>query len=97
MTSNIISAVLDKRKPIWWLPEAVELFWIAIWCALGAGAMVIFDSKGSSTIAFTVILLGLGISFYVLLLFSGWIPVIAPALGILSCYPLHLILKKIKK
>ncbi|MDJ0649399.1 MAG: CHASE2 domain-containing protein [Xenococcaceae cyanobacterium MO_188.B19] len=94
MTSSIISAVLDKRKPIWWFPEGVELFWIAIWCGLGVGVIVIFYSEQTKVIPLTVILLGLGISFYVLLLFGGWIPVVAPALGVLSCYPLHLIIEK---
>lgn len=96
MTSNIISAVLDrcKCKLIWWFPEGVEFLWIALWCSLGAGMIVIFDRNSTKIMPFTVILVPLGISFYVLLLFGGWIPVIAPALGILICYPLHLIIEK---
>ncbi len=95
MTSNIISAVLDNRPLIWWFPEWGELVWIALWCSLGAGIMVIFDASKSRAIAFTIILLGLGISFYIFLSFGGWVLAVAPALGILSCYPLYLVTQKI--
>ncbi|MDJ0575341.1 MAG: CHASE2 domain-containing protein [Xenococcaceae cyanobacterium MO_234.B1] len=97
MTSNIISAVLDNRQLIWWFPESVELLWIAIWCGLGGGIIVIFDSTQSRAIALMIALAGLGISFYLLLTIGGWLPAIAPALGILSCYPLHLLIDKLNE
>ena len=83
MTSNIISAVLDNRQLIWWFPESVELLWIAIWCGLGGGIIVIFDSTQSRAIALMIALAGLGISFYLLLTIGGWLPAIAPALHLL--------------
>ena len=97
MTSNIISAVLDNRQLIWWLPESLELLWIAIWCGVGGGIMVIFDSTQSRAIALMTALVGLGISFYLFLNLGGWLPAIAPAWGILSCYPLNLLIKKLNK
>ena len=95
MTSNIISAVLDNRPLIWWFPEWGELVWIALWCSLGAGIMVIFDSSKNRVGVFTITLLALGISFYIFLSFGGWVLVVAPALGILSCYPVYLLTQKI--
>ena len=49
------------------------------------------DSRKSRAGGLTTTLLGLGISFYIFLSFSGWVLVVAPALGILSCYPLYLV------
>ena len=95
LTSNIISAVLDNRPLIWWFPEWGELLWIALWCGLGAGIMVIFNSPKSRVGALTITLLVLGMSFYIFLSFGGWVLVVAPALGILSCYPLYLLTQKI--
>ncbi len=96
MTSNIISAVLDKRHQIWWFPEWVELLWIAGWCTVGGIVVVSWNSNQHKAIALLIALITLSVSFYGFLLFGGWLPAIAPALGMLSCYPLYLAVKRLQ-
>ncbi len=89
MTSNIISAVLDNRPLIGWFPQWVELLWIGIWCGVGGAIMVILDSTRSRAGAFGITFTVLGISFYLFFSVGIWLSAIAPAGGILICYPLY--------
>ncbi|HHP7230995.1 MAG TPA: CHASE2 domain-containing protein [Xenococcaceae cyanobacterium] len=95
MTSNIISAIQDKRQLIWWFPEWGEFLWIGIWCGVGGSIMVVFPSTRHRVIALMIALIGLGISFYLLFTIGVWLLAIAPASGILACYPLHLLIEKL--
>ena len=47
MVSQILSAVLDNRPLIWWLPKPVEILWIGSWSLVGgvAGLAVAIASK----------------------------------------------------
>ncbi|GET44333.1 CHASE2 domain-containing protein [Microseira wollei] len=75
MVSQILSAVLDRRPLLWWLPAWGEIIWVWSWSLVGILTRYIRSSlrlvlAGSATI----IILG-GICF-VMLLNGGWMPLV---------------------
>ncbi len=83
LTSQILSAVLGDRPLFWFWPEWAEVLWIAAWCLVGGTLawrsrhpLVLAIGSG----AMLAVLFGSG--FY-LLSRSGWVPVAAPAIGLL--------------
>jgi CHASE2 domain-containing sensor protein len=85
MVSQLVSATLDKRPLIWWLPNWGETVWIGLW-AIGGGfigwrlprlLMLI------GAIAAAVCLLYL-ICFLLLSLSGGWLPLIPALLALLA-------------
>ena len=82
--SNIISAVLDRRKLLWWFPNWLEGVWIIFWSAVGAGIMVVWHDPKQKAIAIITALVILSGCYYSLLtLFGGWILLIAPGIALL--------------
>ncbi len=82
MVSQIISAVLDRRTMLWWLPGWGETLWIWSWSFVG-GILVWLRSpvRLGGAIVFALIILS-GLCFVVLLL-GGWIPLVPSALALL--------------
>lgn len=82
MVSQIISAVLDGRTLLWWLPGWGETVWIWSWSVVG-GILVGLRSpvRVGGAIVFALIILP-GLCFIVLLL-GGWIPLVPSALALL--------------
>lgn len=83
IASQLISAVLDDRPLIRYLPEQFEVIWIWLWAAIGAffgwrlRHPVVLFVAGSIVFAALV-----GIC-YVALLQAMWIPVVPPALTLI--------------
>lgn len=83
MVSQILSAVLDHRPLIWWLPKPLEYLWIYCWSVVGC--VIAAHCK-----SLKVILLGEGIIIGVLyiscwsllVLQSAWLPLVPSALAV---------------
>ena len=90
-TSQIISAVLDRRKIIQLLPGAGEFFWLLIWLLTPAIVLVTQERTiiGKSNTFLNYILINILIIFLIILignlsLIQGyWIPIASPILAIL--------------
>ncbi|HIK56155.1 MAG TPA: CHASE2 domain-containing protein [Synechococcales cyanobacterium M55_K2018_004] len=81
MTSQILSAVLDGDRLIWYLPQWGEGMWIAVWAIAGSSIFWFIRNPillGLVGVGAVVVLAGSS-----LLLFSqqGWLPVVAPAIA----------------
>jgi CHASE2 domain-containing sensor protein len=84
MTSQIISAVLDKRPLLWWLPEWLEMIWIAVWSLLGVAMILVWQTLKSRIVANLVSLTILFGCCWVTFSYGGWLPLVPSALGILA-------------
>ena len=83
ITSQIISAVLDDRKLFWYWEESTEILWIIGWSIVSASlAWQIGKPLISVLINFLTLGILIGIS-YSIFLKMAWIPVAAPAAGII--------------
>ncbi|MEC4813022.1 MAG: CHASE2 domain-containing serine/threonine-protein kinase [Scytonema sp. PMC 1069.18] len=82
IASQIISAVLDGRPLIWYLPEWAEIVWIWVWAFTGAALAwqlrypLLLVMVGGTSISGLV-----GICAAVFLQ-AGWIPMVPPALAL---------------
>ncbi|WP_293145543.1 adenylate/guanylate cyclase domain-containing protein [Okeania sp. SIO3I5] len=82
ITSQIISAVLDDRKLFWYWEELTEILWIIGWSTVSASlAWQIEKPLISLLINFMTLGILTGIS-YSIFLKMAWIPVAAPAAGV---------------
>jgi len=76
MISQMLSAVFDHRPLIWWLPEPLELLWIALWASLGYSLNFWLKTP------FSLFLVWLGALFclyricYGIFLLGGWLPLV---------------------
>lgn len=84
IVSQLLSAVLDGRPLFWFWPEWGEALWILGWSLTG-GILVRVARHPLQLVLAESLALGLlfGISA-VLFLESGWIPVVAPTLGLIA-------------
>ncbi|MFP4102818.1 CHASE2 domain-containing protein, partial [Coleofasciculus sp.] len=83
--SQILSAVLDGRPLIWFLPAWVEIIWILAWALVGASLN--WKIRHPLILCVSAIpLLGIlfGICFFILSSFAGWIPVVPAALALIG-------------
>jgi CHASE2 domain-containing sensor protein len=82
--SQIISAVLDKRSLLWWLPEWGEAFWILAWS--GVGGLLVWRSRSLLILclASSVALATLYGLCFLLLLQGGWMPLLPSALSLIA-------------
>ncbi len=85
MTSQIISAVLDKRPLLWTWSQTGEILWVVIWSLVGSGIVIASLSNRNSFLLF--IYIGTGVSILYLLCFifflqGGWIPLIPTAISL---------------
>ncbi|MEG5175262.1 adenylate/guanylate cyclase domain-containing protein [Microcoleus sp. B3-D7] len=82
-TSQILSAALDGKGLFWYWDEWQEILWIAVWSAVG-GCLAWRLEKSLNLIAIAIAACAslAGFTFF-LFIQQGWIPLIAPALGLL--------------
>jgi CHASE2 domain-containing sensor protein len=81
MVSQILSAVLDRRPLLWWLPTWGEIIWVWSWSLVGILTGYIRSSLRLVFAGSAAILILCGICF-VLLLKGGWIPLVPSALAL---------------
>jgi len=87
MVSQLVSATLDKRPLIWWLPFWAETAWILSWSLVGGAIVWRLYRVEQGAIAAAVALIVLSGTCYILLAgWGGWLPMLpsAAALGITS-------------
>ena len=84
MTSQMISAALDGRPLLWSWSEPIEILWIGAW-TVGASVLAIkIRSRRYLTLMLGMIVLGLSGICWGLICYGGWIPFIAPVLGMMG-------------
>ena len=83
MISQILDAVLERRKLLMWFPDWVELLWIAFWSLVGSSAMLIWRSPEERAIAVALTLILLFTFYFGLFIQGIWLIAIAPALALL--------------
>jgi CHASE2 domain-containing sensor protein len=90
MVSQIISAVLDRRSLLSWLPEWLEIVWIGCWSLLASILFyfgnLIFNPRHKFIYFLLVIASVLFVQYFICLLFfcNGiWLPAIAPATALI--------------
>jgi class 3 adenylate cyclase len=79
--SQILSAALDQRPLVWFLPEWAEWLWIAVWAVLGSSLAWVVRHPLRLGLGCSVLLAGLSGISILLLSLAGWIPVVAPAIA----------------
>lgn len=85
MASQIISAVLNGRSLIWWLPSWGDVLWVGVWSLAGGLIIWRFQQPLHLAIAGVILLTGLfGLCYIILAFQSGWIPAIPPAFALLT-------------
>ncbi|WP_017307009.1 CHASE2 domain-containing protein [Spirulina subsalsa] len=89
LVSSLISAVLDKRPLLWALPFWGDVIWVGFWSILGTGLMVYKKHYKMSQFAYGLTLsltLGViyGLSWGILVIGGGWLPLIPAILGYLT-------------
>lgn len=84
IVSQLIGTALDGRPQFWFLPEWAEVFWIWGWALTGGILVRVIRDPGKLVLAeggALAVLLGTSV---VVFLSSGWIPVVAPVLGLIT-------------
>ncbi|NJN58721.1 MAG: CHASE2 domain-containing protein [Leptolyngbyaceae cyanobacterium SL_5_9] len=84
MVSQILSAALEGQQPFWYWPDWLEMVWVAGWAIAGGCVAWMIRHPvglGASTV---VLLIGLSGSTLLIFILGGWVPVVAPALALLS-------------
>ncbi|MEP1078855.1 CHASE2 domain-containing protein [Leptolyngbya sp. PL-A3] len=90
MISQIISAVLDQRPLLRWLPQWGELFWMSA-CALVGAALVQIGSSNSGLSSRSLFMIGLRLAIAIaliygicfgLLVIGWWLPFVSAALAL---------------
>ncbi len=84
IVSQLLSAVLDGRPLFWFWPEWGEVLWIWGWTLTG-GALVRFARHPGELVLIEGVALGVLVGTSVILfLGSGWVPIVAPILGLVA-------------
>jgi len=84
MTSQLVDAVLQKQKPLYWASSTLEMLWIAFWSAMGT--IIIFFNKRSPIKIMSTIIIALALLFtscWLCLVNGVWLLAIAPAVGLI--------------
>ena len=87
MTSQIISAVLDKRPLLWTWNQTGEILWVVIWSLTGSGIVIVSLSNHNSFLSFIYIGMGISILYlvcFVFLLQGGWIALVPAAISLFT-------------
>lgn len=83
IASQLLSNALDGQSLFWFWPEWGEVVWIWVWSMAGGIVVRVVRHPGQQAIAeIGALSLLLGSSVF-LFLGSGWIPIVAPALGLI--------------
>jgi len=78
--SQILSAVLDQRPILWWLPPWGETLWVWGWSVVGGALVWYFRSPSRLGLAGGAALVTLCCLCFVFLLKGGWVPLVPSAL-----------------
>ncbi|NEP59329.1 MAG: CHASE2 domain-containing protein [Symploca sp. SIO2G7] len=84
LVSQILSTVLDGQPLFWFWPEWGETLWIWGWSFAGGFLVLIFQHPGKLVLVEGIaisLLIGISVGLFFL---SGWIPVVAPSLGLIT-------------
>ncbi|NES21562.1 MAG: CHASE2 domain-containing protein, partial [Symploca sp. SIO3E6] len=84
LVSQILSTVLDEQPLFWFWPEWGEILWIWGWSFAGGFLVLVFQHPGKLVLAEGVaisLLLGISVGLF---FGSGWVPVVAPSLGLIT-------------
>ncbi|MEH2255257.1 nSTAND1 domain-containing NTPase [Nostoc sp.] len=76
MVSQIISAVLDKRRLIWWWPVWADVLWIGVWSSVGALIVWRFRQLMQWVIGTASLASLVGMCYVIFAYQSGWIPLV---------------------
>lgn len=84
ITSQILSAVLDRQRLWWFLPEWLEGIWIGSWCLTGSllawylrhPVRLLVATGGAA-----ILLVG---CFAIAIVQMGWLPLVSPAIGLVA-------------
>ncbi|MCC5636566.1 CHASE2 domain-containing protein [Nostoc sp. CHAB 5844] len=84
MVSQLLSAVLDKRSLLWYLPKPLEILWISIWtCAGGFIVWQPYFPKYNALKVSLLIAVLYGSCFWLLALLGAWFPLLPPILAVI--------------
>ncbi len=83
MTDQIISAVLDKRGLLTWVPEWLEYLWLIFWSGIGATILVCWRSWQGRIVAISLAFNLLMACCWVLFNNNIWILTISPLIALL--------------
>jgi CHASE2 domain-containing sensor protein len=81
MVSQLLSAVLDQRPLLWWLPTWGTTVWIWGWSLVGGVLALSFRSPLRLGFAAGAAFTSLYVACFVLLLEGGWVPLVPSALA----------------
>lgn len=95
MVSQLISAVLDHRPLIWWLPQWADGVWIWAWAIGGGMVMLTFRSKSHLVIIGSMVLVSLYGLCWLVFWVGGWLPLVPSILAIIGTGGTVLYLKRI--
>lgn len=84
MVSQLLRTVLDDRPLFWFFPGWAEALWIAGWAVIGGCAAWWIRQPIGLGVGIVVLLTGLGGFSVGLLLFHGWMPVVAPMVALVT-------------
>jgi CHASE2 domain-containing sensor protein len=84
MTSQLLSAVLDRRPLLWVWPQPVEALWIWGWSLAGGLLAWRLQRLPILSIAVVAKLAGLTVICFVICTQAGWVPLIPSGLGVVG-------------
>lgn len=81
MVSQILSAVLDGRPLIWFLPQWAEWLWIGIGAWLGSSVAVCVRHPWKLGLSYGAVLLAIGATSLILSTQAGWLPLVPASIA----------------
>ncbi|NJO71361.1 MAG: EAL domain-containing protein [Oscillatoriales cyanobacterium RM1_1_9] len=84
MVSQILGAVLDEQPLVWAWPQWGEILWLWVWCVVGGVLGWQFHHPFRLGIGTIAAFAGLWSICFFIFCQAGWVPFVAPALGLLS-------------
>ncbi|MGL5080973.1 MAG: putative bifunctional diguanylate cyclase/phosphodiesterase [Microcoleaceae cyanobacterium] len=95
MVSQILGVVLDDRPLFWFWEEWVEVLWLWLWSLIGGLLVWRLHHPLGLGIGAIAAFTGLWIICFVTFCQAGWIPFVAPALGLLTAMTIVLAYKSL--
>ncbi len=83
MISQIVSATLDGRPLLWWLPLWGEVLWVGGWALVGGAIVWCFQRPERLALAGAIAIASLGGMCYLIFVHSGgWLPLVPATIAI---------------
>jgi len=90
MVSQLLSAVLDDRPLIWWLPPWGDALWVWVWSL--TGGVLIYQlrwRKGKAQLPLSIVVMLVSVTAlygccWIVLLQGGWLPLVPAALALVT-------------